>query len=177
MSWKSKKLKFICTSTSEAEYLALFVAAKEALFVAYILKEGFGIDLFPVKMYCDNRAVVEVLRQSGAAELTKYMATKLFKLQEWIERGLIEVNQIESKKNIADGFTKIGKNFIEFKKWVLQQRGSVPDNIVVEEKQSNRVDETVAEKSLLVKVLKDKECANWRTAEGNNRYMAQACFR
>ena len=135
ISWKSKKLKFICTSTAESEYLGLFVAAKESLFIAYLLEEVFMKKVFPIKMYCDNKAVVDILQEAGAAELTKYMATKFYKLQEWISRELIEVHKIASEENIADGFTKIPKNYKFFKDSVLKQRGSaLPRNIVVENK-------------------------------------------
>lgn len=125
VSWKSKKLKFVCTNTGEAEYLAAYVAMKEALFISFIVLECFGRSVFPIVLYCDNKAVMDILNKSGPGEMTKYMATKFLRLQQWVSLGYVEVRRIESKKNPADGLTKVSKDFGFFKKMVLQPRGDV----------------------------------------------------
>jgi len=125
VSWKSKKLRYICTSTSEAELLAVFEGAKEGLFIAFLLKEIFGIEVFPIPLYCDNKAVCDVLLQKGAKELTKFMHTKIFKVKEWIEEGYLEIFQIKSAENIADCFTKIDNGFKDYRDKMLKPRGSV----------------------------------------------------
>ena len=125
VSWKSKKMKYICTNTGEAEYLALYIAAKEALFIGFLLKEAFDINVFPINIYCDNKAVRDVIRKQGSSEMTKYMGSKYYKILEWIERGMIDVLPVSSKENIADGMTKVGKEFSKFMSSVLALRGSV----------------------------------------------------
>jgi hypothetical protein len=53
---KSCKQKLITTSTTEAEYVALTYAAKEATWLVRLLKQvGYlGNDVYPVKLYGDN---------------------------------------------------------------------------------------------------------------------------
>jgi len=129
IAWKSKKIKYVCTSSTKAEYLALYITAKEVLFLGYLLKEGYNIDVFPIDIYCDNKGTIQALQRKGKTELNKFMATKFYKLYEWCERSLITIKKIASKENIADGFTKINKNYSEFVRSLYNSRGSVQDNI------------------------------------------------
>ena len=82
MSWKSNKLKYVNTSTSEAEYIGAYVAMKEALFIGFLLMKVFKKDVFPINLYCDNKGVLDTLNHGKPAEMTKYMMTKHFKLLE-----------------------------------------------------------------------------------------------
>ena len=118
-------MKLVCTSTSEAEFVALYHMIKEALYVGYLVQEVFEQEVWPINVYCDNKAVTDIAHQAGASDLTKFMVTKYFKIQEWVEGGYIQVLRVESKMNVADGFTKVGKDFNNFKR-LLQARGSVP---------------------------------------------------
>ena len=124
IGWKSKKLRYVCTSSGEAEYLAAYVGSKEALYLAYLLLEGFKINVFPILLYCDNKAVVDTLKAARPGEMTKHMATKYFKLKEWCERGLVKIIQVASKENVADLMTKVDSRFGHFQRMVLQPRGS-----------------------------------------------------
>jgi len=107
--------------------LALYSSAKEAMFIGYMLQEVYSIKVFPVTIYCDNKAVCDVLLERGAKELTKYMATKVFKIHERIADKFIKVEQVKSSNNIADVFTKMDNNFIRYRDLLLQLRGS--DNL------------------------------------------------
>ena len=75
-------MKYVCTSTAEAEYIAAYIGSKEALFVAYLLEECFNKSVFPIILYCDSKAVVDTLKNAGPGEMTKRMKTKFFKLKE-----------------------------------------------------------------------------------------------
>jgi len=124
VGWKSKKLRYVCTSSSESEYIAAYIGCKEALFLAYIILEVFGKNIFPVKLMCDNKAVVDILKKSAPGEMTKYMQTKFYKLKEWTEEKLIEVQQVSSGENIADIMTKVDGRYNYFQQMILEKRGS-----------------------------------------------------
>ena len=125
VSWKSKKLRYVCASTSESEYLACYSAAKEALFIGYLVEEAFQKSVWPIIINCDNKAVVDILNSAGPSDMTKYMSTRYFKLQEWSEQGLIHVQRVSSKDNVAANMTKTTKDFGLFQQRVLKTRGSV----------------------------------------------------
>jgi len=59
ISWYSKKLQLTATSSTEAEYKALSEGAKEAMWLRNIMGE-LGIQLKPVKLYCDNQSAVKI---------------------------------------------------------------------------------------------------------------------
>ena len=133
ISWKSKKLRYVCSSTGEAEYVAIYVAAKELLFIGYLILEAFDCNLFPLRLFCDNKAVVDTLKKAGPGEMRKYMKTKFFKVQEWVDGELLQVEQVASKDNPADGMTKVDTNFQVYQKMVLQPRGSGATEVVNED--------------------------------------------
>ena len=60
------------------------------------------------------------------------MATKIFKIHEWISEKLIKVHQVKGTNNVADFFTKIDKHFIKYRDTFLQLRGSVRDSFLTE---------------------------------------------
>ena len=130
VAWKTKKMKWICNSTAESEYLSLYFASKKAITLAFIVKEVFGKDVFPVKVMMDNQAVVQVMQRNAPGEFTKHMKTKYFSVQFWQEIGLINVEFVTSKENIADCFTKQpATGYDDFVKTVLKSRGSVVNRI------------------------------------------------
>jgi hypothetical protein len=52
--WKSKLLKPLALSSSEAEYYGMSEAAKDVKFVAMIL-EAIGMEIeLPITLYCDK---------------------------------------------------------------------------------------------------------------------------
>ena len=106
ISWKSKKMKWVCSSTAEAEYLALYFSTKEALYLGYLVQEFFGKEIWPIRVKVDNQAVVHVIQKSAPANLTKHMATKFYAVQQWQAEGFIHVEDVTSKENLAGCFTK-----------------------------------------------------------------------
>ena len=94
-----------------------------------MIEEAFEVCVFPVKLFCDNKAVVDTLKSGKPGEMTKYMATKYFKLVEWVERGLMEIERIPSAENPADGQTKVDTKFTSFRDMVVQPRESVETSV------------------------------------------------
>ena len=70
ISWKPKKIKYVFTSSTEVAYLALYITAKEVLFLGHLLKEGYNIDIFPIDIYCDNKGTIQALKKKGKITLT-----------------------------------------------------------------------------------------------------------
>ena len=58
ISWSSKKQELVTLSTTEAEYVALTHAAKEALWLWQFLEELFGPIGGPLTLYGDNPSAI-----------------------------------------------------------------------------------------------------------------------
>lgn len=126
VNWKSKKLKHVCNSTAEAEYMALFIGVREAIGLGRTIEDYFGIKIWPLEVYTDNQASLEVIKGNGSTNLRKHMATKYYSLQEWFENGFFILNYKPSMENVADLFTKqVGSNFINLRDQILKPQGSV----------------------------------------------------
>ncbi|XP_032571607.1 secreted RxLR effector protein 161-like [Drosophila sechellia] len=58
ISWESKKQSLVALSSTEAEYVALSIAAREAVFIKNFLKEmGFLLD-HSILIFCDNQSAL-----------------------------------------------------------------------------------------------------------------------
>ena len=135
IDWKSKKIKLTCNSTAEAEYVALYNAAKKTTAYGRIVKDFHGKDVWPATMYIDNKAVYELLTKNSDTNLRKHMGTKYFCLQDWLNNGLIKLELIKSEDNVSDLMTKQvdPTTWDRLIKRLVQPRGSV-----VLEQQSDR---------------------------------------
>ena len=63
-SWSSKKEYIIALSTTEAEYIALTHAAKEAVWLRTFLSELRGVPYGPVLIDCDNQGVISLSKDN-----------------------------------------------------------------------------------------------------------------
>ena len=61
ISWKTKKLKWVCCSTAESEYLGVYYGAKDAIGLARLLFDFHGKDVFPIELKTDNKAVLHIV--------------------------------------------------------------------------------------------------------------------
>ena len=118
-------MKWVATSSSEAEYLACYYATKEGLYFAHLIEEVYGMNVFPITIRTDNMTVVNVLNKEAASVMTRHMATKFYALQDWVSEGYIDVKYVKSKENFADTLTKDRGNYDAFMKRFLKARESV----------------------------------------------------
>jgi hypothetical protein len=72
---RSSKQKLITTSTTEAEYVGLTHAAKEAAWLARLLQQVsyLGKDARPIKLYGDNQPSIHLVYAEGHHERTKHI--------------------------------------------------------------------------------------------------------
>jgi len=114
LSWRSVKQTLVATSSNHAEILALYEAAKEAVFLRSVvnyLKTATGQDELratnePTVLYEDNAACIyQIGKGFIKGERTKHIAPKFFYAAE-VNHQEIEVTKIASSENVADIFTK-----------------------------------------------------------------------
>ncbi|CAL3972652.1 unnamed protein product [Diplocarpon coronariae] len=117
-SWKSKLQSIIAQSTTEAEYIAINSAAKEAVYIKQILLElGFYIQN-KLPLYTDNNRALLLAKNPQFHERTKHIAVKYHYIRDLISKGEIDLIYINTLSQKADGFTKpLAKpQFVEFLK-------------------------------------------------------------
>ena len=106
ISWQSKKQKTIAQSSTEAEYMALAAATKEAVWLRMLLT-GLGYDLpSPTSLLCDNQSAIQLAKNPQHHELTKHIAVRFHLIRHHISDGTISVSHVGTLQQAADCLTK-----------------------------------------------------------------------
>ena len=106
LSWKSCKQELVATSTLYSEYVALFTASQEILFISRLLMELLQQNITPVTIWCDNQGAITVSENPTHHKRSKAIDIKYHAIREYITKKYICVKYIASDVNIADLFTK-----------------------------------------------------------------------
>ena len=105
ISWKSGLQDVVALSTTEAEYMALTAAAKEALWLRRLCKE-LGFEQESVKINCDSQSAIALAKNHVHHERTKHIDTKYHFIRDVVEDGSVTLSKIHTSKNPAYFLTK-----------------------------------------------------------------------
>ena len=106
-NWKSKLQNIPATSSAQAEFIAMYEAAKDLLFQTLLLKE-IGIHIVRVPLFCDNTTTIKQMMETMSSKSNKHMEIRYAWLQHYAHReGYIQPFNIASGDNVADLLTKI----------------------------------------------------------------------
>ena len=88
VSWKSTKQQTVADSTTEAEYVAVSEAAKEAVWMKkFIIELGVVPEIEnPVPLYCDNTRAVAQAKEPRAQHKSKHILRCFHLVHEIVER-------------------------------------------------------------------------------------------
>jgi hypothetical protein len=113
ISWKSQKQTTTATSTNHSEVIAFHEATREAEWLQTVNKtiseqSGAGRSSYPIKIFEDNAAcIAQVGGGFIKTDRIKHINPTIFHYtRELIQAKSIEVEKIDSAKNIADMLTK-----------------------------------------------------------------------
>nr|GEY32492.1 hypothetical protein [Tanacetum cinerariifolium] len=87
--------------TTEAEYIALREAVKEAIWLKGLLKE-LGMELNRVTINCDNQGVIHLSRNHVFHERTKHINVRYHFIKEVLEAKTVQVLKVGTEHNAAD---------------------------------------------------------------------------
>ena len=123
ISWKSRLQRTTALSTCEAELEALFLCAKEALYLRKLVQD-FGYQQKATTIFCDNKSAIIVANNPSSGKRTKHLSVKYHFLKDCLEAGFIEIKHISSEENIADIFTKpiVGEKFLGLRNKLLTEK-------------------------------------------------------
>lgn len=106
-SWESKKQQSVALSSTEAEYVALSTAAKEAMYLRTLLKEiGLQNEVGPTTIYSDNLGAQQLAKHHKYHARSKHIEIKHHYVRDLIKEGCINVNYISTNDMRADVLTK-----------------------------------------------------------------------
>ncbi|CAL2265728.1 unnamed protein product [Prunus armeniaca] len=108
VSWKSAKQTVVATSTMEAEFIGCFGAAKHAVWIKNFITKVRIVDSIagPLKMYCDNEAVVFFSRNNKRTPASELMEIKYLPVKDKVKEQVIDVIHIGIESMVADPLTK-----------------------------------------------------------------------
>ncbi|KAF3642236.1 Polygalacturonase [Capsicum annuum] len=118
ISWKATSQHVVDLSTTEAEYMAVTEAIKEALWL-----KGLFAELNPhqggIIIFCDSQSAIHLTKDQMYLERTKHIDIKYHFIRESIIEGKVSAQKINTTDNPADMFTKSLP--------VMKQSKSIPD--------------------------------------------------
>ncbi|MGZ8880111.1 MAG: reverse transcriptase domain-containing protein, partial [Halobacteriota archaeon] len=123
--WVSKLQTEVALSTTEAEYIALSQAMRDVIPFMNLIQEISGSIYFDsmkpeiqvrrmkpepndlvCEVYEDNRGALELAKVPKMRPRTKHIALKYHHFREHVKNGLIRINPVDTKEQVADIFTK-----------------------------------------------------------------------
>jgi hypothetical protein len=106
VSYTSVCQKSVSISTLQAEIVACSEACRESQWIRNLLGElGFKFEQ-PVKVFCDNTAAVQTIKNPTNHAGTKHIDIRYLYARELAEKKLISIEYVPTDENISDLFTK-----------------------------------------------------------------------
>ena len=109
ISWKSRKQPTVALSTTEAEYMALTEATKEALYLRSLLSdidEQYNMSR-PVVLYEDNQGAMALVKNPVFHNRTKHIDVRFHFIREHFTSGHIDLEYVCTENMVADCLTKL----------------------------------------------------------------------
>jgi hypothetical protein len=105
--WKSGRQAIVTHSATEAEYVAMSLAARENAALRGLVSEILNKSHDAVILHEDNQPAIHLLdKPPGADTKTKHMDVRYHHIRQEVERGAITVMKIPTDHQAADGLTK-----------------------------------------------------------------------
>lgn len=111
ISWASKKQNSVSTSTTEAEYVGMSQAAKQAQWHAQLLRDIGCSDLvgqspYTVQLLGDNKGTLDLLKNPRINDGSKHIDVSYHHVRDLVKRGPLRASYTLSEDMVADRLTK-----------------------------------------------------------------------
>jgi hypothetical protein len=109
IAWTSRKQSVTAQSSTEAEYMAVSEATKQAIWIRHFLyairKDSIYRDA-PTTIYEDNQGAIKIADNPINHPKTKHIAVRYHAIRDHIGNGEIHLEHMPTSEMIADGLTK-----------------------------------------------------------------------
>ena len=143
IAWRSKGMKSVVLSTTEAEYMALSEVVKELKFIVQLLQTmNIEVEL-PITVYVDNVGTIWLSNNRTTSDRTKHIDIRTAFVKEYQEDGKIIIKFVKSEENEADILTKNTTNVIfnNHQKKLVWDKANVESELIQELDQSENQQE------------------------------------
>ena len=143
IAWRSKGMKSVVLSTTEAEYMALSEVVKELKFIVQLLQTmNIEVEL-PITVHVDNVGAIWLSSNRTTSDRTKHIDIRTSFVKEYQEDGKIIIKFVKSEENEADIFTKNTTNVIfnNHQKKLVWDKTNVDNEVSQESDQSENQQE------------------------------------
>jgi hypothetical protein len=106
VSWCSRKQSSVVLNTAEAEYIALSVAVREAVWLCKLLTDLFDHEMDLTFIHCDNQTCVKLSENLVFHDKSKHIEIKYHYIKDMVQRKAVHVQYLPTHEQIADIFTK-----------------------------------------------------------------------
>ena len=106
VAWKSKNMKSVVLSTTEAEYVAVSEVVKEIKFLYQMLRSMEIKVTQPIKVQVDNVGAIWLANSSSVSERTKHVDLRAHFVRDMIKDQVIKIKLVKSAENDSDMMTK-----------------------------------------------------------------------
>jgi hypothetical protein len=105
--WCSRLQKLCAQSSAESEIYAVTDTVKEVLHIRLLCEEsGIRTPNIPMEIWEDNNACIQMAHNLRGSQNAKHFELRLRFLNEHVQQENIEFSRIDTKEQLADGFTK-----------------------------------------------------------------------
>jgi hypothetical protein len=110
ISWASKLQKTVALSSCEAEYMALKEATKEMLYLKEIainlLSKLTKHNIVTNTIYTDSKSAIDLAKNPEHHARSKHIDIQYHFVRENVQNGIIKLEYISTKEQLADILTK-----------------------------------------------------------------------
>ena len=107
VSWKSRKQSCVAQSSSEAEYMALSAAVKEAIWLSNIVGFGSGnSSADPILINVDNQGSIKMAKNDASGTRTKHIDIQYHFVRDCLLKEMFAIDYCPTSEMIADLLTK-----------------------------------------------------------------------
>jgi hypothetical protein len=107
IAWSSRLQKLCAQSSAESEIYAVVDSVKEALHIKLLCEEcELRPPGIPMTVWEDNNACIQMGHNLRGSNAAKHYELRLRFLNEHIHEKNIEFSRVDTKRQLADGFTK-----------------------------------------------------------------------
>ena len=108
VSWKSSKQAVIARSTMESEFIALDKCGEEAEWLRHFLEDipRWPKPVPPICIHCDSQYAIGRAQNSMYNGKSRHIRRRHNVIKQQLSTGVISIDYVKSKDNIADPLTK-----------------------------------------------------------------------
>lgn len=106
ITWSTKKQMSVAASSTEAEYMALYEAVREALWLKSLAASINIVVDKPIIIYEDNNGCISIANNPTNHKRSKHIDIKYHFSREQVEKNVIKLNYIPTGQQLADALTK-----------------------------------------------------------------------